>query len=348
MGMHHHDDQQEAGWISLVDLLTVLVLIGACAAIGFLPPPNGSGDSTVAPTVSSPEDELEECRKDLAHWKEVAKDAQDRYAATLEELAVLEGKLRDAEASASQSAKALAEAQAALENARIAAADAQKQSANALAEAQAALAEAQAALEKTAGASAEAQKQWAKDVLNLSGELRHVVFVVDRSQSMARGGRWEDALSTVDRYIRYLPVSRTALVVFGSDVRTIPSNLNQIRNQQWESVELPEVTRESRDALLAELASLTPAGETRTRQALWRAMEFKEVDAIFLFTDGMPDAADGGIDPRESVLQLVRDWKVKNPKACIHTVGIGDYFNPAMRDFLLGVAKSTGGTFFGR
>lgn len=316
MGMHHHDDQQEAGWISLVDLLTVLVLIGACAAIGFLPPPNGSGQSTVAPPVSSPEDELEQCRKDLAHWKEVAKDAQDRYAATLEELAVLEGKLRDAEASASQLAKALAEAQAALENARIAAAD--------------------------------AQKQWAKDVLNLSGELRNVVFVVDRSQSMARGGRWEDALSTVDRYIRYLPVSRTALVVFGSDVRTIPSNLNQIRNQQWESVELPEVTRESHDALLAELASLTPAGETRTRQALWRAMEFKEVDAIFLFTDGMPDAADGGIDPRESVLQLVREWKSKNPKACIHTVGIGDYFNPAMRDFLLGVAKSTGGTFFGR
>jgi hypothetical protein len=80
-------------------------------------------------------------------------------------------------------------------------------------------------------------------------------------------------------------------------------------------------------------------------------MQFRDLSAIVLFTDGAPDPAGGARstgDPREQVFALVDAWKAAHPNARIHTVGIGDYFNSSMRDFLLGVASRSGGAFIGR
>ena len=79
-------------------------------------------------------------------------------------------------------------------------------------------------------------------------------------------------------------------------------------------------------------------------------MEFADVDAIVLFTDGAPDATGerAGVDSQKEILALAKSWKSSHPSARIHTVGIGDYFNPKMRDFLLGLANETGGAFIGR
>jgi hypothetical protein len=371
MRRQHHDDQEEAGWISLVDLLTVLVLIGGISVIGYSRTLSHEKNAARAAQgkaeykVGDLTTELERARQEAGRYKVVADEATARYERLKEEFGKDKESLITERDEAVAKSKELEAQQASLQAQLI-------DTSNRKAEAEQ-LSQRLRQLLRDAGVTVppdedeqevvvtdppkpqpvdpkpptEAQR-WAQDVLNLSGSLHRTVFVVDRSQSMSRGGRWDEARETVRTYIEYLPVSHAALVVFGSDVRTIPSSLNHSRSQAPNVEELPLVTKDYRDAMLRELNGLAPLGETRTKRALQRAMEFKNVDTIFLFTDGTPDAADGGGDPRESVLRLVRDWKAAHPAARIHTIGIGDYFNSSMRDFLLGIAKSTGGTFIGR
>ena len=190
-----------------------------------------------------------------------------------------------------------------------------------------------------------------RELLGIPGSVENVVFVVDRSSSMARSGRWEDARSTIAAWIEHLPVAKAAMIVFGSDVRVIPSALDSTANRLPGSVDLPELTDSTRRALIQELDSLAPDGQTRTARAIRRAMEFRGFDCVILFTDGAPDASEEGLsvgDPRVAVLELVRQLRRSSPNVRMHVVGIGDYFNATMRDFLLGVAREGNGAFIGR
>lgn len=190
-----------------------------------------------------------------------------------------------------------------------------------------------------------------RELLGIPGSVENVVFVVDRSSSMARSGRWEDARSTIAAWIEHLPVTKAAMIVFGSDVRVIPSALDSTANRLPGSVDLPELTDSTRRALIQELDALAPDGQTRTARAIRRAMEFRGFDCVILFTDGAPDAGEEGPsvgDPRVAVLELVRQLRRSSPRVRMHVVGIGDYFNATMRDFLLGVAREGNGAFIGR
>jgi Mg-chelatase subunit ChlD len=190
-----------------------------------------------------------------------------------------------------------------------------------------------------------------QELLGISGSLDTAVFVVDRSDSMKRSGRWDDAVRTVSSWIEHLPIRRVAVVTFGSDVRTIPASDQESAALNPESREVPLATPEHREAILDALRSTSPSGATRTYDGLRRAMDFKDVDAMIVFTDGAPDSAESGSragDPSAQVLMLVQHWVAQSQKRHVHVVGVGDYFKGPMRDFLLGVAKAGNGTFIGR
>ena len=190
-----------------------------------------------------------------------------------------------------------------------------------------------------------------QELLGIFGSLDTVVFVVDRSQSMERSGRWDDAVRTVSSWIEHLPIRRVAVVTFGSDVRTIPASDQESAALNPESREVPLATPDHRAAILDALRSTSPSGATRTYDGLRRAMDFKDVDAMLVFTDGAPDSAESGSragDPRAQVLLLVQHWVAQSQKRHVHVVGVGDYFSGPMKDFLLGVAKAGNGTFIGR
>jgi uncharacterized coiled-coil DUF342 family protein len=179
-----------------------------------------------------------------------------------------------------------------------------------------------------------------QQLLGITGDLHDVIFVVDRSDSMRKDGRWEDAKRTIRAWLEHLPVRRSALVVFGSKVTAFP-----------DTTELVSLDAERRREFVGELDTLEPRGNTMTLRALQRAMRYEAPDAIILFTDGKPENGSGdrgGGDPREAVLKLVREYHTNHPETRLHAVGIGDYFDEDMRDFLLKLAKSTGGTFIGR
>lgn len=200
-----------------------------------------------------------------------------------------------------------------------------------------------------AAGSIDTDKRIRQELLGIPGSLGRVVFVVDRSQSMNEGGRWKDAKRTIAAWIEHLPVEYAALVVFDSGVAVVPE-MSASSSSPPPSPRLVLSTTDSRRAMLEALDSMEPRGLTQTYKGLQAAMRFSELDAIVLFTDGAPDPPDSGgtADPRAQVLQLVSDWKKNNPKSRLHAVGIGDYFRPVMRDFLLGVAERGEGAFIGR
>lgn len=194
-----------------------------------------------------------------------------------------------------------------------------------------------------------AQRQIRQELLGLPGKLARVVMVVDRSQSMSEGSRWEDAKRTVTSWIEHLPVEAAVLVVFGADVAVVPSRFEPTPSSARNSVEIPVVDPGLRAEMVEALREIGPAGLTPTARALRQAMKFRDVDAIVLFTDGAPETGTvSGTDAKTEVFNLVDQWCAENPQGCIHTVGIGNYFDRQMRDFLLGVAKRGRGAFIGR
>ena len=186
-----------------------------------------------------------------------------------------------------------------------------------------------------------------KDLLGITGQIGNVVFVVDRSQSMENGGRWDEAKRLIEIWISLLPVDRAALVLFGSDIRVIPSSIRLADALQPDSRDIPPIDEAGRSQMKQELENLKPEGGTPTYRALQRAMEFRDIDAIILFTDGNPDGFNGD-GTAEQVHQLIAEWRTSHPQGQVHAVGIGEYFNVSMGNFLRGVARHGGGVFIGR
>lgn len=325
---HQSSDAEEVGWISMVDLLMVITCVGLIVialAIGSALASRKSLQSADQ-TIGNLEAEKERLTQQVGDWKMVAKTP--------------EGKLRE------DLKKAKAAAAAAEERAKRAEADA----AAALARAKSAEAEAEQAKQQ-AKAGAEASKESGdirQELLGIPGELHNTVFVIDRSSSMLKEGRWEDTKKTIQTWVEYLPVQRSALVLFGDGIRVIPIGLGVEGPLKPDGRELPMVTPELRQTMQQELKDMGPSGGTPTYAALRRAMDFRDVDAIILFTDGDPDATAVGVDPFEEVVQLVRDWHASHPTGRVHVVGIGDYFKQTSRNFLRGVAAAGAGAFIGR
>lgn len=186
-------------------------------------------------------------------------------------------------------------------------------------------------------------KSLRQELLGIPGSLRNVVFVVDCSSSMSEGGRWEDAKRTVAAWITHLPVERAVLILFSGGPVFVPRELSSDRLFPQNSRELVVVDDAMRGRMVTELDAMSPHAGTRAFAALRRALEFKDLDAIVLFTDGAPDS------PAE-VKQFIQQWRTteEGRRARLHTVGVGDYFNRESGGFLRELAQIGNGAFIGR
>jgi Mg-chelatase subunit ChlD len=375
MGMkkRHYGESEEIGWISMVDLLVVIACIGlfVVASVIGVANSNRTAAQSAEAKVKTLEDENGRLVKQIGDWTVAATEAERKYrelvgvvskdgsdAATLgEKLAGALSALKAAEAKA-----AAAQADAKSSQDEMAGMKSGREEMNAkLDRAKSDLEEAKRAL---ASATSENRRindvmtsqdsvtkkegEVKKDLLGINGGIGNVVFVVDRSESMRKGGRWDDAKRTIQNWVTHLPVNRAALVLFGSNIEFIPPVPESDGPLRPDTREIPVVDDSLRTLMRQELEGIKPAGSTPTYAALRRSMDFKDIDAIILFTDGNPDPTSSGGDPRAEVEQLVIDWRQMHPNAHVHVVGIGDYFNESMRQFLLGVAKAGDGAFIGR
>jgi len=189
-----------------------------------------------------------------------------------------------------------------------------------------------------AAQAASAQKKVRHELLGLRGNLRNVAIVIDSSQSMKSGGRWQDATSLMKQWVECLDMQACVVIVFHNHVYRHPQKgVFDFAND--------------RDAAIAEirdfLQRVEPKGQTNTLAALEAAYAIRGLDTIILFTDGSPNLdAKAGSDPEliKAIYELCRSKK----EIPINAIGIGNYFKPELSKFLLTLAEITGGTFIGR
>lgn len=202
-----------------------------------------------------------------------------------------------------------------------------------------------------------------KELLGLRGALSNVVILLDRSSSMAEGRRWEDSLWVIEAWLEYLPIENCALITFSTECQLFPADGSYLAVGGTK-----DAAREVRRRLLRQVRALRPEGNTATVEALRRAYEYPQVDTIILFTDGEPLDLRGAADRRRTGL-IVREWELtaterrkiakaqiqealvlarNHPDIPINVVALADYFADWKADFLLSLARYTGGAFLGR
>jgi len=180
-----------------------------------------------------------------------------------------------------------------------------------------------------------------QELVGVKGNLDSVVFVIDRSGSMNRGGRWGATRSVIKAWLEHLPIKRAAIVTFNDVAAAFP------RDQTFLDMTGP-LAQQSRAKLLAVFDDLSPQGNTNTLAALQIAYAYPGVNAIFLFSDGEPDSGRNSFDRRmaRQVHALCRRHGNTVP---VNTVGLGDYLGDRnLGWFLETIARETGGTFLGR
>ena len=181
-----------------------------------------------------------------------------------------------------------------------------------------------------------------QELLGLKGDFKNVAILVDRSGSMAQGGRWERVRDTVHLWIQHLALERATLVLFSDGAAEFPSD------GAWFDMTGGDAEK-NREALANYFASTQPGGNTNTLAALERAYARTDVDTIVLFTDGAPDAG-AGFDERMAsrIYALIQAQKSAGRAIPINAVGLGNYFDRRLGEFLMRVAAESGGVFLGR
>jgi hypothetical protein len=180
-----------------------------------------------------------------------------------------------------------------------------------------------------------------QQLVGLKGDLRRVVFVVDRSGSMNRGGRWEFARDVIQTWLQRLPIESCALVTFNEEVTAFPADGTFLEM-------IGPGGRENRASLVAQLKLLEPGGHTNTLIALQKAYEYPDVTSIILFTDGFPDPIGSERFDRDVAEQIYALCEMHGQNVPVNTIGLGDYFNRQFGEFLRRIPQETGGTFLGR
>ena len=172
-----------------------------------------------------------------------------------------------------------------------------------------------------------------QELLGLSGSLRNVVFLMDRSQTMGQSGRWQEAVETLKTWLRHLPVENAAVIAFhGGRLDSFPA-------RDYAGRDAGEF-----EAILDDVGDLTTGGSTNTYEAVEQAFRYDDLDSIILFTDGRPDGKYGVAD----VLKMVAIERKRRPNVVLHVIGVGDYFDGPMKRFLLGLREAGGGKFIGQ
>jgi len=185
-----------------------------------------------------------------------------------------------------------------------------------------------------------------RELVGLEGKLKKVVVLFDASGSMnaqspdGQSSRWAEAKRIVATWLRRLDVDECALIVFSDDVRSFPQggSFARLRGEHGES---------ERVRLLQMLDTIEPKGWTNTLGALRKAYEYREVDTMILFSDGAPTNVNlGRFDAAvaDEIYQLCR----RHASIPVNTIGLGNYFERDLGNFLRTVAGITGGTFQGR
>lgn len=170
-----------------------------------------------------------------------------------------------------------------------------------------------------------------KELIGLSGELKNVVFVFDRSKSIRNSGRWTQAVNLLNTWISALEVNKIGVVVYGDTVDVF-NDYKLLSLQQ---------TDEEMLVIQDWLNSRKSESGTNLMLGLSSAYQYKNVDTIVLFTDGRV-----WLYQKNKILSFLKE-KTREDNIPINVIGIGDYFKKSPSKFLIKISELSGGSFHG-
>lgn len=218
-----------------------------------------------------------------------------------------------------------------------------------------------------------------KEISGLKGELKKVVILFDVSWSMKEDAiRWDNAVTTVDTWLKHLPFEEVALITFGNGVEVFPKEHSFLPISADEG----QVNRNLISNYLNRIAKNGKRECTNTYLALKTAYaRYKEADMIILFTDGKPQTSSfeakneeekGRVmkaegehvnGEMEKIYKLIEKQN-NNKRIPINVVGLGNYMGDdkyigndndtennlkkGLLYFLAKVARLSGGSLSGR
>ncbi len=177
-----------------------------------------------------------------------------------------------------------------------------------------------------------------QELVGLRGAQKRVVILFDASHSMTLDNRWELARDVASAWIEHLQFEACALIIFNRTLSIYPTSGSLLRVTGSSG-------RRHRHELVAQLRDLEAGvGGTDTLGALKRAYRYPYIDTLILFTDGKP--SHGG--DFKSLTRAIHRLTKRHSGIPINVVGLGNYFDPELSEFLLKLASDTGGVFIGR
>jgi predicted nucleic acid-binding Zn-ribbon protein len=191
--------------------------------------------------------------------------------------------------------------------------------------------------------------------VGLSKEDKKVLFVVDHSGSMAapvlrsassKGiqDRWQDVTMAIRAWLTKIPsIDSAALILFSSRVRAFPSDYSLVKMDR-----LDGSATERGAELTNELEKVEPVGGTNLVEAMELALsQYRDVDAIVLFTDGRPTGERESDNSSASalcrkILDNLERAQSTGAVPRIYVVALGDYFDDEFGKFLVTPTTRTG------
>ena len=154
--------------------------------------------------------------------------------------------------------------------------------------------------------------------------------MVDRSGSMQKGERWDQARQIIEKWMMHLPVKEAAPIVYNQTTYCYPRSKTFL-----------ELNDDNRHRLIERLRRLQPEGKTRTLKALRQAYAYEGVDTIMLFTDGKPS------DSEVAIFEFIDSHQDRG--IVINAVALGSYSDKQETfEFLTALAERTCGSYRGR
>ncbi len=172
-----------------------------------------------------------------------------------------------------------------------------------------------------------------RKLIGLQGNLKNVVFVFDKSDSIRSSGRWDLANSLLRKWTETLQMEKCGIIVFGDTVDIFNNgNLYDITSSKGE---------EAYKKISKWLDNQLPENGTNLQLAIEAVYTYEGLDSVILFTDGRV-----GNTQRRHIFETIEN-NDKSKTIPINVIGIGNYFAKVPSKLLMELAKRTNGSYRG-